>query len=123
MIDFDVFLFHRWLGVTQFEATDARSSFPCFDEPQMKANFSLSIVREKNYTTLFNTPKKSTYPLKTGNELVVDEYPYTVKMSTYLVAFLVSDFTNITTVSDKFTQVNSFHFHKHLKLFLINLPW
>lgn len=85
--------------MTQFEATDARGAFPCFDEPAMKANFSLSIVRPKDYITLFNTPKKLSRPLGGDSALVVDEYPYSVRMSSYLVAFVICDFSSNSTTS------------------------
>jgi aminopeptidase N len=36
------------------QAADARKSFPCFDEPAMKATFNVTIIHHKNYTVLSN---------------------------------------------------------------------
>ena len=84
----------RYIAATHFEPTDARAAFPCFDEPDLKANFSLSIVREPRHITLFNMPLKSTAPYGTG--LLKDDYEASVKMSTYLVAIVVCDFKNVS---------------------------
>ena len=46
--------FSRYLATTHFEATHARAAFPCFDEPAMKANFTIIIVREPIHTALSN---------------------------------------------------------------------
>lgn len=80
----------RWLATTHFEATDARTAFPCFDEPLLKANFTLRMVRDRDYISLFNTEKidEKDYP---GN-LKLDQFATSVTMSTYLVAFVVCDF-------------------------------
>lgn len=44
------------MAVTQFEANDARSAFPCFDEPEYKATFQLTLTYEKDLLVLNNMP-------------------------------------------------------------------
>lgn len=80
----------RYLASTQFEPIDARMAFPCFDEPALKAKFSMSIVREKKHISLFNMPREDSLPY--GENLMVDKFQQSVKMSTYLVAFAVCEF-------------------------------
>lgn len=70
----------------------------------MKANFSMSIVRDKDYKALFNMPLISSTPT---NGLMRDKFQQSVKMSTYLVAFIVCDFDSITNKTKAGTNVGT----------------
>lgn len=83
----------RYLATTHFEPTAARSAFPCFDEPAMKATFQLTIVHDENNKAYFNSEMAQTAPYNNG--LSVTVFDRTVRMSTYLVAFVVCDFKEL----------------------------
>ncbi|NJN70938.1 MAG: hypothetical protein HC801_12145, partial [Nitrospira sp.] len=74
------------LAATQFEATDARRAFPCWDEPDFKAVFSTTLVVDPQVTSISNTSVISESVER--NKKVV-RFADTIKMSTYLVAFVV----------------------------------
>lgn len=93
----------RWIATTQFEATDARRAFPCFDEPAMKANFTLTMIIDPDMVALGNMPQTSSQILPSGLKQV--DFAPSVKMSTYLVAFIVCDFVSIDGATDKGTIV------------------
>jgi len=51
-------IFNRYIATSKFEPTFARQAFPCFDEPSMKAKFSIKIVRPTDgYIALSNMPE------------------------------------------------------------------
>lgn len=90
----------RNYAVTQFESTDARRAFPSFDEPAMKATFSVTLIVDKSDTAISNTNVISDKPVPGEPRKHALTFATTPKMSTYLLAFLVGDFQCVSGSSD-----------------------
>ncbi|MBI1847750.1 MAG: M1 family metallopeptidase [Candidatus Rokubacteria bacterium] len=78
----------RTLAATQFEATDARRAFPCWDEPAFKAVFATTLVIDPALAAVSNT-RILAERLEGGRRVVT--FADTIVMSTYLVAFVVGE--------------------------------
>src|SRR5580704_16433357 len=75
------------IATTQMESTDARRAFPCWDEPDRKAVFEVTLVVADGLAAFSNSPVVDEEPADDGRRRV--RFAPTMKMSTYLVAFVV----------------------------------
>ena len=78
----------KHMATTQMEPTDARRAFPCFDEPNLKSTFDITLISEEKFTHLSNMDIKSE---TVENSKKITKFNTTPKMSTYLVAFIVAE--------------------------------
>jgi len=78
----------RTMAATQFEATDARRAFPCWDEPSFKAVFAVTLAIDPALTAVSNTAIVSE-TLENGRKVV--RFADSIVMSTYLVALVVGE--------------------------------
>ncbi len=79
----------RVIACSQMQATDCRRAFPCFDEPDFKAVFGVTLRVAEGLTAISNGAEVSRTP--TGDGRVAVRFADTMPMSTYLVAFVVGE--------------------------------
>jgi puromycin-sensitive aminopeptidase len=93
------------MATTQFEATDARRCFPCWDEPAIKATFRATLIVPSDLEAVSNTLIENRAPstYATGRDVV--EFKPTPRMSTYLLVFTVADLESIEATGDNGTLV------------------
>ncbi|KAK7970779.1 hypothetical protein PG996_000791 [Apiospora saccharicola] len=88
------------LATSQMEANDCRRAFPCFDEPLHKANFTVTLIADKNLTCLSNMDVASETEVTsaiTGSSRKAVKFNKTPVMSTYLVCFIIGELSYIET--------------------------
>jgi aminopeptidase N len=81
---------------SQFEATDARRFFPCWDEPVFRARFQLTTVVPENWLAVSNMPVDSEDKIADGKEV---RFAATPPMSSYLNVFVAGELESIESRS------------------------
>ncbi|ELU11982.1 hypothetical protein CAPTEDRAFT_216790 [Capitella teleta] len=97
---------------TQFSPNGARRAFPCFDEPEYKALFDVVIIRRHHMTSLSNAhllyTENVTERVSVKNDRstwMADHFARTPKMSTYLVCFVICEYSHIEATTSSGTLV------------------
>ncbi|NVM01925.1 MAG: M1 family metallopeptidase [Candidatus Helarchaeota archaeon] len=80
----------KFIAITQFEETEARKCFPCFDHPRYKATFDVEMIVDKDLVAISNAPVVEERVIDDHRKVV--KFHRTVKMSTYLLFFGVGEF-------------------------------
>jgi alanyl aminopeptidase len=75
----------EWYIYTQFEATDARRAFPCFDQPNFKTPWDLSLRVRRSDKAFANSPQIAETNVEHGYKIV--RFATTKPLPSYLVAF------------------------------------
>lgn len=90
----------KYIASTQMEPTDARRAFPCFDEPALKAEYTITLVADKGLTCLSNMDAESEKEVDSkmsGAKKTAVTFNKTPLMSTYLLAFIVGELNYVET--------------------------
>ena len=78
------------IATSQCQSTDARRIFPCWDEPDFKATFQTTMVVADGLEAYSNAGELQRTTVEDGR--VETRFGKTMKMSTYLLAFIVGPF-------------------------------
>ncbi|XP_012283051.1 aminopeptidase N [Orussus abietinus] len=87
----------RWTLVSRLKPIGARRAFPLFDDQRLRANFSLSVTRDRGSTVLSNMPVKSTRA--SSDDRVTDTFEDAPRLPPHGLAFLRTDLELLETSS------------------------
>ncbi len=91
------------IAVTQFQESDARRAFPCFDHPEKKAVFDIELIIDNHLTALSNQDVESQTLIENNKQKI--KFKASPKMSTYLVFWCVGEFSLIVDKEDSRVRV------------------
>jgi aminopeptidase N len=90
----------KWLATTQFQKLGARMAFPCWDEPNFKSTFNITLGRPEDYNSLTNGRRIGSAPIPEIPNWVWDFHETTVVMPSYLIAIIVSTLSQLTLLPE-----------------------
>ena len=83
---------------TQFEVADAKRMFACFDQPDLKATFTLHVTAPFDWQVISNSGDRTIEAGSGGSQLV--HFGTTKRISTYLVALIAGPYAKVTYLHD-----------------------
>ena len=78
---------------TQFESADARRMFACFEQPDLKARYTIAVVAPQDWVVVSNGRLLEREPA--GDGLVRARFSETEPVSTYLTALVAGDYVSV----------------------------
>ena len=92
----------RWMSATQFEPISARSVFPCWDEPNFKSTFTLTLIVAFEMTAISNMPMVAArVTIRDAKEYIEQTFQTTPLMSTYLLAWCIGEYDSLRVRDEK----------------------
>src|SRR6266849_2464221 len=76
---------------SQFEARDAHRAFACFDQPDLKASFAISVGAPQPWTVISNTRRKQ----PAGSDSARWDFETTKLLSSYLIAVVAGPYHSV----------------------------
>ena len=92
----------RWGAACHFEATGARKCFPCFDQPEFRSTFDISITRPHPHITVLSNMTEET---RIGDVICFNTTP---PMPSYLVCFICGYYDSISAPGPRDLPVTVF---------------
>ena len=86
-VDDEVYLY------TQFESADARRMYACFEQPDLKATFQLTVTAPSHWKVVSNAPSPEPQPVRDG--VARWEFAATARMSTYITALVAGPYFEV----------------------------
>ncbi|XP_043083977.1 aminopeptidase N [Puntigrus tetrazona] len=94
------------VATSQMHPTHARKTFPCFDEPAMRAVFHITLIHDRGTVALSNGMEiEKVDTVLDGQPVTVTTFEPTKNMSSYLLALVVSDYTKVTSAKDTLIRI------------------
>jgi aminopeptidase N len=78
---------------TQFESADARRMYACFEQPDLKATFQLSVTAPDHWKVVSNSPSPAPTPVRDG--VAHWDFEPTPRMSTYITALVAGPYSEV----------------------------